>query len=151
MIVRPAHMEDLNDLFRFEQGVIAAERPYDVTLKDDPITYYDIPELIRSPQAELLVAEVDGQLVGCGYVKIKTAKPNRKHVHYGYLGFMFVLPEYRGRGINQAILAGLKQWSHQQGISEMRLEVYVENQSALKAYAKGGFTPFVQEMRLALP
>lgn len=150
MVVRPARIDDLKTLLLFEQGVIAAERPYDPTLKEDPITYYDVPELIQSPQAELLVAEVAGQLVGCGYAKIKSAKPNRKHSHFAYLGFMFVMPEFRGRGINLAILSGLQQWAAQQGITEFRLEVYHHNVTAIKAYEKAGFNPLMLEMRLKL-
>ena len=150
MIVRPAHLNDLDTLLAFEQGVITAERPYDVTLGEDPITYYDIRELILSPQAELLVAEINNRLAGCGYAKIKQAKPNRRHRFYAYLGFMYVIPEFRGKGINQAILTGLMQWVRQQGIQEIRLEVYVENASAIRAYAKAGFRTLVQEMRLNL-
>ncbi len=33
-------------LRRFEQGVIQAERPFDITLADDPIQYYDIEAMI---------------------------------------------------------------------------------------------------------
>lgn len=150
MIIRPAQMDDLDTLLTFEQGVITAERPYDPTLKEDPITYYDIHDLIHSPLAEILVAEIDNQLVGCGYAKIKEAKPNRKHRQFAYLGFMYVIPHYRGKGINQAILTGLIQWTRQQGLHELRLEVYVGNGSALKAYTKAGFMPLVQEMRLDL-
>ena len=41
-IIRQARHTDLDTLFRFEQGVITAERPFDPTLKKDPIHYYDL-------------------------------------------------------------------------------------------------------------
>ena len=54
LIVRSARPEELPTLKQFEQGIIHAERPYDHTLKPDPISYYDIGELIASPDAEVI-------------------------------------------------------------------------------------------------
>ncbi len=64
IVTRPATPADLSILLTFEQGIIAAERPYDQTLRPDPISYYDIGELIASPEAEVIVAELDGVLIG---------------------------------------------------------------------------------------
>ncbi|HEY6899204.1 MAG TPA: GNAT family N-acetyltransferase, partial [Puia sp.] len=55
--IRPATNADLDTLLRFEQGVISAERPFDPTLKPDPINYYDISYMISAPEVELLIAE----------------------------------------------------------------------------------------------
>ena len=41
---RSATLDDLPALKECEQGIIAAERPYDHTLKPDPISYYDLGE-----------------------------------------------------------------------------------------------------------
>ena len=42
ILTRKAILEDLPILYEFEQGIIAYERPYDVTLKSDPINYYAV-------------------------------------------------------------------------------------------------------------
>ena len=47
--VRPATLADLPTLLRFEQGVIAAERPMDPTIQDGPIHYYDLNTMLTSP------------------------------------------------------------------------------------------------------
>ena len=44
-IIRIATLKDLTVLLRFEQGVIEAERPFDPTIKECEIPYYDISEL----------------------------------------------------------------------------------------------------------
>ena len=44
--IRTATLDDIDILLEFEQGVIKAERPFDVTLGADPITYYNLEELI---------------------------------------------------------------------------------------------------------
>lgn len=66
IIIRKATEADLPVLLDFEQGVIAAERPFDPTLKEGAIHYYDITAMITAPHIELLVAEAEGQLIGSG-------------------------------------------------------------------------------------
>lgn len=147
LIIRQATPSDKPILLQFEQGVIEAERPCDPTLKRDDTLYYDIDEMIRAPHIELLVAEVNGKLAGCGYARIESSKQYLQHRQHAYLGFMYVTPEHRGKGINQKIMEALKDWSVGQGVHELRLEVYVQNESAIKAYEKIGFVRHMYEMR----
>lgn len=146
--IRPAQEHEINLLLEFEKGVVIAERPYDSTLKEGEIHYYDLLALIKSDEAEVVVAVVDEELVGSGYAKILTAKPYQKHTHFAYLGFMYVKSEFRGKGINQMVLQALINWAKSKGISEVRLEVYDDNLIAKKAYLKVGFTPNLLEMRM---
>lgn len=150
IFVRPAKLADLPTLLEFEQGIITAERPYDPTLGPDPLSYYDLGALIDSDKAEVLVAEEKGKIIASGYAKILKAKAYNAHEYYSYLGFMYTIPEARGRGVNKLILEGLKEWSKQQGIYEVRLEVYQENEAAVRAYLKAGFTANLTEMRIEL-
>jgi len=147
---RSATLEDLPTLLEFEQGIILAERPFDTTLKPDPISYYDLKELILSKKAEVLVAEHNNVLIGSGYAKIMTSKPYHTHAQHAYLGFMYVKPNYRGQGVIQNITEGLKNWSRANHVFEARLEVYNDNASAIKAYEKSGFTKNLVEMRMPL-
>lgn len=140
----------METLLYFQQGVIEAERPFDVTLKDGYIEYYDIQQLITAPHIELLVAEREGELVGSGYARIEDAKPYLKHKRHAYLGFMYVVPECRGQGINRLIVDGLKAWSRTQGVTELALEVYQDNHIAVKAYQKAGFSKLLIWMRMEL-
>jgi len=61
-----------------------------------------------------------------------------------------VAPAHRGKGINKKIMDGLKDWVRSQNITELRLDVYHDNISAIKAYEKIGFTKHMIEMRLGL-
>jgi RimJ/RimL family protein N-acetyltransferase len=150
IITRKATINDVETLLRFEQGVINAERPYDPTLKRVDTRYYDIEAMIAAPHIELLVAELDGELVGCGYARIEDAKPYLQHTQHSYLGFMYVDPAHRGNGINKMIIEALKQWSLSKNITELRLDVYVGNTGAIKAYEKAGFAKHMVEMRIGL-
>ena len=148
--IRKATLKDLDTLRVFEQGVISAERPFDPTLKKDPINYYDLEFMMDAPHIELIVAEIDHQLVGSGYARIETADHFLQHERHAYLGFMYVEPKHRGKGINKLIVEALKAWSLSQNITELRLEVYYNNLPALTAYEKAGFIKHIIEMRMGL-
>lgn len=148
--VRKAGLNDLEILRRFEQGIIAAERPFNKTLKDDPVNYYDLEGMLIDPQVDLVVAESGREIIACGYSRIEASSPFLKHTKHAYLGMMFVHPSYRGRGVNRIILEELKCLVKSRGICELRLEVFSQNQSAIRAYEKAGFESHLIQMRMAL-
>ena len=148
--IRKASLADLEKLLEFEQGVIAAERPFAKNLKAGDIAYYDVVQLIADGNTELLVAEFEGKLIGSGYATIREAKPYNKHPRYSYLGFMYVEPGYRGKGVNKLIIDELAEWSRSRGVYELRLDVYDSNQAAIRAYEKVGFSKNLVEMRVEL-
>lgn len=149
MITREATEQDLEILLKFEQGVVAAERPFNSTLIEGEIHYYDLKSLIQSSEATVIVAEENNEIIASGYALIKKSeKYYNQFEKYSYLGFMYVKPEHRGKGINKVITDELISWSKSRGISEIRLDVYAQNESAIKAYEKAGFEPHLLTMRL---
>ncbi|NIF03932.1 GNAT family N-acetyltransferase [Chryseobacterium sp. Tr-659] len=149
MITREATEQDLKILLEFEQGIVSAERPFNTTLIDGEIHYYDLSHFIQSPDAILIVAEENNEIIGSGYALIKKSEKDYYTFEtYAYLGFMYVKPEYRGKGINKVITDELISWAKSRDISEIRLDVYAENESAVKAYEKAGFEPHLLTMRL---
>jgi ribosomal protein S18 acetylase RimI-like enzyme len=103
--------------------------------------------MLTDPQIEMVVGEINDKVIASGYARIDQSKPYSKHSHHAYLGFMYVLPEYRGQGINKKIMDVLKAWAAGKNITEFRLNVYDENASAIKAYEKVGFSRYFLEMR----
>ena len=148
--IRKAHLNDLPKLLEFEQGIITAERPFDPTLKEEKIHYYDIEKMISAPHIEVLVAEIDSKIIGSGYARIEAAKPYLNHKSYAYLGFMYTEGNHRGKGVNARIIDALKDWCRSQEISELRLDVYNDNSPAIKAYEKVGFKKHLLNMRMGL-
>ena len=146
--IRTAVLEDLETLKEFEQEIISYERPFAPNLKKNPIIYYDIKDLIVRADAEVLVVVVDKLLVGSGYALIKKSPPYKDPKHYAYLGFMYVVPDHRGKGLNGALCTKLIDWTKDRNITEVQLDVYAQNKSALDAYTKIGFKPDLLKMRL---
>jgi len=146
--IRKAALKDLPALLAFEQGVIKAELPLDPTLKRTPTTYYDLNEMLTAKHIHLLVAELNKEIVSCGYARIENAKEYLKHQQFGYLGFMYTSPLHRGKGLNKSIIDKLIAWCNSQNIHEIRLSVYDGNISAIKAYEKVGFEKHLITMRI---
>ena len=148
VIIREASLEDLQQLLRFEQELIQAERPFDPTIRPSPLHYYDLEKLIQDKNIGVFVAEYGGQIISSGYGMARKARHYLDHEEYAYLGFMYTEPHYRGKGVNYMVLNALKAWAKQQGLKELRLTVYDENIPAIKAYEKAGFQKHIVEMRL---
>lgn len=145
---REATLNDLPILLQFEQSIIKAERPYDKTIRPDPVHYHDLKSLILNEKAVIIVAEEGGVLVGSGYALIKSARPYLDHAFYAHLGFMYTPPEYRGKGVNRLIVKALTSWADAKGLAELRLTVYSDNEAAIRAYEKSGFKKHIVEMRM---
>jgi len=145
--VRKATLDDLPILRRFEQGLIEAERPMDPTIKDGNISYYDIGQLIENEESDVFVVDIANEIVASGYAKIMEDRPYLKHDRQGYLGFMFVPVEHRGKGLNKLIMDALINWCDERQIHELRLDVYDTNDPAIKAYEKAGFKKHLINMR----
>ena len=148
---RVATLADLPILLSFEQGIITAERPMNPTIKEKDVSYYDIGALIERPDAEVVVGTINEEIVTSGYALIKSIPPQQfKFDQYVHLGFMYVLPAHRGKGINRLLIEQLTNWAKKQGVLEIRLEVYSKNAPAIRAYEKVGFEQLMVEMRLDL-
>lgn len=148
--LRQATLADLAVLETFEQGVITAERPFDPTLGPDPIRYYDLSAFLQADDVYVVIAEDGDVAVASGYIRILDGKPKHAYDRFGYIGFMYVTPEYRGRGFNKLVIARLLDWAKEQGITEVKLDVYADNAAAIRAYEKAGFSKNLVNMRIEL-
>ncbi|MCK0179735.1 GNAT family N-acetyltransferase [Flavobacteriaceae bacterium S0862] len=149
-IVRKATLEDLPVLMEFMDGLVNAERPMDPTIKEGKVIYYDLSEIMANEESDLYVVELNNELAASGYAKIKDDRPYLKHKKQGYLGFMFVPEKHRGNGYNKLIMDALLKWCEDRNIFEIRLDVYDDNPSAIRAYEKAGLKKHLITMRMNL-
>ena len=146
--IRKAVLEDLPMLLEFEQLLIKTERPMDPTIKEGKISYYDIGAFIQQKDTEVLIVETNSKIVASGYAQIKDDRHYLKHDLQGYLGFMYVDEAHRGQGLNKLLIDALIQWCQDRKVDEIRLDVYQDNPSAIRAYEKAGFKKHLITMRL---
>lgn len=96
--------------------------------------------LARVPGAVALLAYLDGQAVGVttAFAGFSTfaAKP-LLNIHD-----IAVLPEFRGQGVAQALMAELELIAHERGCCKLTLEVLSNNHRAQQAYRRFGFAGY---------
>ncbi len=84
----------------------------------------------------MLVAEVDGKVVGTGGIH-RNRRP--RNLHVAGLG-MSVHDAYQGQGVGKAIMAALVEAADKWlNILRIELEVYPDNERAIKLYESFGF------------
>jgi GNAT superfamily N-acetyltransferase len=78
------------------------------------------------------VVRIDGQSAGCGGVKIFDRD-------FAEIKRMYVRPQFRGAGYGQLILNHLAEHARTRGITLLRLETGIHQQSAIRLYERFGF------------
>lgn len=110
------------------------------TLKDERKWLRDSFKRIKSSDGFILVAEVDGKVVGMADVRSKTLQLEQQHV--GVLGIM-VLNGYRSIGVGTALLTELIKKAKASGRYEtLVLSVFGNNKHAQNLYRKMGFIEY---------
>ena len=150
LTVREAKLEDLPILLEFEQEIIKVERPFDPTIREGHVNYYDLKEYIEADYASVYVVEHQQRVISSGYALRKVARSYLDHENYAHLGFMYTVPDYRGKGINRLIIQALQNWARAHDLAEVRLTVYDENEGAIKAYEKVGMEKHIIQMRMRI-
>ena len=146
--LREATIQDLPLLLEFEKGLIEYEREFTPNLKKSSFNYYDLRAYIENPEISVVVAEQYNIVIASGYALINKNKHYKNPEYYVFLGFMYVIPEQRGAGVNKMIIDYLLNWGKSRGYSEFQLDVYAPNESAIRAYKKAGFTFETFTMRI---
>ena len=137
--IREIEVEDYKELWDFMKKVKGETnflRGYPNEIK---MSYEDEKEYIKkvksSETSNYFVVMKNNKMIGCIGFNGNTA---RKMKHYGTIGIS-VLKEYWGRGIATTLLEKLISWSKEKGIKKINLDVFENNERAIKLYEKFGF------------
>jgi GNAT superfamily N-acetyltransferase len=86
----------------------------------------------------LLVAEVDGQIVGTCLVRLlpHPSEASMLHPRLGAEIDVAVLADYRGRGVGQALMTHGENWASERGARLMILNAHVGNVDAVRFYTE---------------
>jgi len=147
--ITEATPDELAIVRALEKQLIAFERRLDPAIKrGDDVYYYDLKKMIDTDQAVVLLAWDSDKPVGCGLAEIRDNPNFAVEPRYGYIGMMYVIESYRGQKVGQQLMNGLIEWLKRQGLNDIRLKTYSDNNDAIKAYKTYGFDPYVLEMKL---
>jgi ribosomal protein S18 acetylase RimI-like enzyme len=131
LTVRGARPDDEGPLLELDR---AAWSPYSSPAPGPP----DGPFFNERTQPEnVLVAELDGRVVGYGKIDHPTELPASAHVWY--VSGLAVDPEFEGRGAGRALMEALIALSRERGGLRMTLRVFAPNERARRLYERLGF------------
>ncbi|MFN0042912.1 MAG: peptidase C39 family protein [Alphaproteobacteria bacterium] len=121
--VRPARVEDLDDLLVVEQRCFSTDRLSRASLR----------RFLRASSARTIVALRQGRIAGYALITL----PNG--AEHGRLYSFAVVPDARGHGVGRRLLAAAEKATLEAGRSTLRLEVRPDNRKARALYRSRGF------------
>ncbi|HTH54797.1 MAG TPA: GNAT family N-acetyltransferase [Cyclobacteriaceae bacterium] len=138
--IRRASETDAERIINYSKILFASTDQVLTTLQEYTISVADEKKWINnfnaSPNALLLVAELENQMVGLLFF---AASAKLKSAHTGEFG-VSVHPKYQRTGIGRALIESLLDWAkdHPQ-IEKIFLQVFATNSNAIKLYQRMGF------------
>jgi ribosomal protein S18 acetylase RimI-like enzyme len=102
---------------------------------------------LESDHEVMFIAELKGAPVGLVRCVETVSSPLLLPERYCYLSSAFVKPEYRRRGVLQALLERAREWCDERGLVEIRLHNVGTRESAAGAWDALGFE-VVEQVRL---
>ena len=123
LTIRPATIEDIPDLSTIDQACFQSQRP-------DMHTRFE--NLLHRPNYQLFIIQLDGVTIGKAHLRLST---NQSHITD-----VAILPTYQGKGYGSALLHYCINYSLQNSINNIYLEVETSNSHALNLYKRLGFT-----------
>ena len=124
--IRRARAADLARLVEIENAVFATDR----------LSARQWRHHVANPEADVLVAERAGAIVGAAVVFF-----HRGHA-IARLYSIAVAPEARGAGIGEKLLAAAERNARRRGRARFRLEVRNDNAAARRLYERRGYRVF---------
>ncbi|MEM4298388.1 MAG: GNAT family N-acetyltransferase [Nitrososphaerota archaeon] len=125
-----AIVDIVNEVASEEYYILWDKVEYNVELERRHIEKAGLTE-----NALILIAEVEGKIVGVGELKRGEFKKNK---HTAELGIA-LLREYRGLGIGSLLLNEILAWAKEKGLEKVCLSVFSSNEPAIALYKRLGF------------
>jgi len=152
IIIRPARASDHAAL---------VEQYLGLNLHEDPITHDRVTDRagaeeslaaaeawVRKTNGVVLVAEVNGRVVGHLFLTFEEAPPfvRRELRAYAYIAELFVRAEARRLGVARALLAAAERIARERGVSRILVSALAGNIPAETTYERAGFAAYATEL-----
>ena len=118
---------------------------------DDPARQNErIGQYVAADDAELLVAELHGALVGLSTVRVLSNPdaPMFKAGQRAYMDDLVVSDRFRGRGIGKQLLSKVVDWARARELKYVDTNVWDDNECAMSFYRFHGFQPRYHRLEL---
>lgn len=141
--IRQATEKDFSLVQALNAALFAEDQTNDVTLDTHwPVSVEGVEYYMKSlmdPEKLVLIAE-DDQKKPLGYVIASSVNKWRyRKLKTGELENMYVVPQWRRKGVGKALVDELKQWMKKKGIDRIYVSAFAKNEDAIHFYDRCGF------------
>jgi ribosomal protein S18 acetylase RimI-like enzyme len=98
----------------------------------------------------LLVAEVEGEVVGFINGELTNRPPCFVHRAHGFINDLAVSPRWQRRGAGGVLVKEAMAWFHERGAPTVEARVLKTNSLAMGFWRKAGFEPYMQIVRVVV-
>lgn len=150
--IRPAERRDLPALGRLGAALLRTHYAFDplrfIEPGDDPEGGYAwfLGTQLDDEEVVVLVAEMDGAVVGYAYAGIEPHSWKELRARAGFVHDVLVDPSARGRGIAHALMEEAVGWMRSQGVPRVLLWTATQNAAARRLFERLGFRATMVEM-----
>ncbi|HQK93066.1 MAG TPA: GNAT family N-acetyltransferase [Armatimonadota bacterium] len=153
--VRRARQEDLDAIVALWVELVEYHHNLDCRLweaaEDGTLTYREWAlESMGEPRAAVLVAEVDGEVVGFAHALPGRAPASMRERAMGVIADVCVAPGHRNRGVGRRLAEAAISHFVEQGMTEVMLSAAVGNEGAVRFWRSLGFDPILYSMHRPL-
>lgn len=137
-VLRPSSSRYAEVVAVLRAGFESVREQFGITAENNPHypVYWEVGDVARAVArpAQLLGVEVDAALVGCAF-----AGPSRRREGCWELRHLAVIPEFRHRGIGEALIRAAVECAAADGADVLRIGIVAENLRLSQWYARLGF------------
>ncbi|HEX6030652.1 MAG TPA: GNAT family N-acetyltransferase [Tepidiformaceae bacterium] len=151
IVIRPAVPADAPALYRSWQELRKHNASVDRRIVPAPVSEREftagLEELLTRPSSAVFVADGDGRVVGFIRAGIEANLPDRLPEQHVSIGYLFVEPSVRRRGLGRRLFEAVCEWAgRQDGASHFEMTVLNADEDAERFWRSLGFSPFIQRL-----
>ena len=154
--VRPATPADGPAIYAAWLAIREHSAATDTRVLNAPVTETEFLAGLRDTIARdttcAMVAEAEGNVIGFVSGGIELNQPDRLPEKHATIGYLYVAPGHRRRGIGRLLGGALSTWAAgQEGIAHLEMTVLARDEAAAAFWRSLGFAPFIERLWAPLP
>ena len=106
--------------------------------------------MIYSKKGLVLVAEIEGKIVGYSLSFIKKYIKIYNLDRTGYISDMYIDPKFQGKNLSTQLIKETFKWFKSKGLKYAELTVFNDNEHAHSIYRHWGFFDYSRQMRMKI-
>lgn len=147
IIVKVDNLEEARKCNELLTLLIENEAKYNENINKNYIVNNWFENLYNMENNVLYVAKENEEIVGYIYCKINTGENGPTNNLEALIDGLYVLEEYRKKGIATALINKAKQWCRNKNVKYIMINVLEDNKTALNLYSKLNFTDYEKTLR----